>query len=324
MHLELAKPPAGNGGEESLAGEVSSVSNVGAAVLGGERESFPRSRKFLHALSLGLTELCFPPTCVFCHGVMDAGAGFQKVSGGALSPASGLCLDCRRLISQAAIRHSCLRCGRQIPETSNTGQPVPEASLANPGTGPGAGLGDRVCEECEKKPGAIDRVFVLGMYREVLRESVVACKRMGYQPLAANLGDLLGLKIKECFDARAIGAVTYVPSHWTRRLRRGGVPTLEMARRVARVLDRPFVPLLKCLRRTEKQGMLTDKQRRTNVRGAFVARKGYALRERRILVVDDVWTTGSTLLEAAEQLSQGYDAEIFAAVIARAVGTHTG
>ena len=300
------------------------MGEVDTVVVGVENERFPRSRNFLRSLNLGLMDLCFPPTCVFCHGVMGAGAGFQRNSAGPFSPASGLCLECRRLITQTAIPYSCLRCGRQIPSFLKAGKLIPGEGVTGSNEVLSAvDLGGELCGECEQKSGAIDRVFVLGMYREVLREAVVTYKRMRYLPLAANLGDLLGLKIRESFDARAIGAVTYVPSHWTRRLRRGGVPTLEMAQRVARVLDRPFVPLLKCLRRTEKQGMLTDKQRRTNVRGAFVARKGYALRERRILVVDDVWTTGSTLLEAAEQLSQGYDAEVFAAVIARAVGTHT-
>lgn len=296
---------------------------------------------FLRALGLGLTELCFPPTCVFCHGVMEAGAGFCVPCDDGLGPANGFCVDCRRLIRQVGIRHSCLRCGRQIPAIGTVGVQWPklnaetdsadsltesnefrEEVLMRPQLK--GGIGGEFCEDCKDNPGPIERVFVLGAYREALREAVVACKRMGYQPLAANLGDLLALKIKVGFDVQAIGAVTYVPSHWTRRLRRGGSPTVELARRVAKVLDRPFVPLLKCLRRTEKQGMLTDKERRTNVRGAFVARKGYALRERRILVVDDVWTTGSTLLEAADQLRRGYDAEVFAAVVARAVGSHSG
>ena len=253
----------------------------------------------------GVTDLCFPPTCVFCHGVMDWEREIiRDRTAAAVEPlGGGFCVECRSLIAKSAIHHACRYCGQVLPASEVTGITT--------------------CKGCSKQPGPIERVVALGAYQQVLREAVVASKRMGYSALSANLGDLLGLKIREAFDGLRMGAVTYIPSHWSRRLRRGGVPTIELARRVARVIDCPCVPLLTCVRRTEKQGMLTDKQRRKNVQGAFIARKGYALKEPRILIVDDVWTTGSTVREAAKGLRQGYDAEVYAAVVARAVGTHT-
>lgn len=272
-------------------------------------EWFAKPRELVSVIGTGLIEICFPPTCVFCHGVMEIEkrsiftSSTDSCHSHCRTLGSGFCAECRSLIERSAIRHACYRCGQVLPPVELVGM--------------------ETCVECQVRPSPISRMFLLGAYQQVLREAVVASKRMGYLPLAANLGDLLGLKIREAFDGTPIGAVTYVPSHWSRRLRRAGTPTLELASRVARVIGSPLVPLLKCVRRTEKQGMLTDRERRKNVQGAFVARKGYALREQRILVVDDVWTTGSTLREAAEQLRQGYDAEIFAAVVARAVGTHS-
>jgi predicted amidophosphoribosyltransferase len=183
-------------------------------------------------------------------------------------------------------------------------------------------MAGQICPQCDKAKSSIDRLVVLGEYREILREAVIACKRMSFSPLAANLGDLIAFKIREVAKPSDFGAVTYVPSHWYRRMKRGGVPTCEIARRVASGLGVPLANLLTINRQTAKQGMLGDRERRENVSGAFGVKKGYALRAPRILVVDDVWTTGSTIREVAKQLRQRYDAEIWATVVARAIGSH--
>jgi predicted amidophosphoribosyltransferase len=293
----------------------------------------------------GMTDFCFPPTCVFCQGPFDrrpheSGRSRElSASPGERSPyfqvsaencGKDLCNACLKLFLHHAGESTCRHCGHVIPHLP---RPItlpsghnhsPEKRVAPAHSERESPLRPDICLECSKDPGHVQRVFVLGPYRKALREAVVACKRMGFLPLAANLGELLGLRIRDSFDAKSIGAVTYIPAHWTRRLRRGGIPTREICHRVASVIGVPVLPLLAMTRRTAKQGMLSDKERRRNVRGAFKVKKGYALRQRRILIVDDVWTTGSTLREAAEQLCQGYDAEILAAVVARAVGTHQG
>ena len=293
----------------------------------------------------GMTDFCFPPTCVFCQGPFarrwaengrshELSASSSKQSlffhASAENCGKGLCNACLKLFLHHAGAATCRHCGHMIPNLPKPST-LPNGHNQLPETFVAPGQSDResplrpyICLDCAKDPGQVQRVFVLGPYREALREAVVACKRMGYLPLAANLGELLGLRIRDAFDAKSIGAVTYIPAHWTRRIRRGGIPTREICHRVAAVIDVPVLPLLTMTRRTAKQGMLTDKERRRNVRGAFKVKKGYALRQRRILIVDDVWTTGSTLREAADQLCQGYDAEILAAVVARAVGTHQG
>lgn len=157
-----------------------------------------------------------------------------------------------------------------------------------------------------------------------MREAVVAAKRLSFQPLTLALGEMLGERVREAWGAVPIGAVTFVPSHWMRRWGRGGCPAELLAVQVGRVIEAPVIPLLRSRRRTAKQGTLGDAERRTNVRGAFRVKKGYALLAPRVLVVDDVWTTGATLQEAARVIRQGYDAEVFAAVVARAIGTHDG
>ncbi len=166
-------------------------------------------------------------------------------------------------------------------------------------------------------------MIALGAYRDALREAVIACKRMTFAPLAMALGRLLAQKLAKELETTPLDAVTFIPSHWTRRVQRGGLPTQLIADQIGNQLRVPVVSLLRARRRTAKQGMLEDAERRQNVRDAFRAIKGYALPQRRVLIVDDVWTTGSTMREAARVLEQQYQVEVLAAVVARAVGTHT-
>ena len=252
----------------------------------------------LRFLLSGFADLCYPPTCVLCHGPL-------RLEGGAGGPDS-LCGDCWATLRATAVDSACDRCCRPQPPVS--------AQIDQP----------PLCPACGQRSGAVQRSVALGMYRDVMREAVVAAKRLSFQPLALALGELLGERVRRRWQAVPIGAVTFVPSHWTRRCGRGGCPAELLARQVGRAIEAPVLPLLRSSRRTAKQGTLGDAERRTNVCGAFRAKKGYALLAPRVLLVDDVWTTGATLEEAAKAIGQGYDAEVFAAVIARAIGSHDG
>lgn len=254
----------------------------------------------------GVTDIFYPPTCVFCYGSMTP----ELYSNNKIKTNVELCDGCLAHIRGVAICNPCWKCAIAVPNLT-TADTVQLADLV-----------PVCCPKCEKSKKNIERLVVLGEYREILREAVIACKRMSYSPLAASLGDLIALKIREVAQPADFGAVTFVPSHWYRRMKRGGIPTREIARRVAAGLGVPMVSLLTNTRQTEKQGMLGDRQRRKNVSGAFGVKKGYALKVPRILIVDDVWTTGSTICEVAKQLRQGYDAEIWATVVARAIGSH--
>lgn len=273
-----------------------------------------RSARFLID---GFSELCFPPACVLCHGPLEIDDSRGDESGN-----SSLCAECEASLRATATVAACDRCARPQPPPSTA---PPEASARAPrsGAAPSWGSQPLLCLPCRKSRSKIDRTVALGMYRDVMREAVVAAKRRAFQPLALGLGELLGNRVRTAIGETPIGAVTFIPSHWTRRFHRGGCPAQLLAGQVGRAVGAPVLPLLRCTRRTAKQGTLDDASRRINVRGAFTAKKNYALLVPRVLVVDDVWTTGSTLQEAAGVIRQRYDAEVFAAVVARAMGTHS-
>ncbi len=109
--------------------------------------------------------------------------------------------------------------------------------------------------------------------------------------------------------------------HWSRRLRRGTSSADVLAEVFARHLGVPSAERLLVRRRnTLPQFNLPPKKRFTNVRGAFGISAGYDLLAERVLLVDDILTTGATCHEVAKTLRRAGARHISVVVVARAVG----
>ncbi len=134
--------------------------------------------------------------------------------------------------------------------------------------------------------------------------------------LAAPLGALLATAAS-AYSGRC-DRVVPVPLHRTRLVERGFNQAALIARPLSRALGVPLdVRILRRVRPTPPQAGLDAMRRVENVRGAFVARSAEALR---ILVVDDVRTTGSTLAECARSLRDAGASEVCTLSLAAAVG----
>jgi predicted amidophosphoribosyltransferase len=102
--------------------------------------------------------------------------------------------------------------------------------------------------------------------------------------------------------AYAADLVTCVPTSWPRRWRRGFDLAEEAAAGFARRLRRPFRPLLRKAWLAPAQAGLAEGRRRRLPASAVAVRRGLRLDGEAILLVDDVWTTGTTLLRCAQAL----------------------
>lgn len=312
-------------------------------------------------VGLGVLELCFPATCVLCCGPLEERGRFEgcgPIEGQSRGAAAwlrdrSLCGECSGVLRGSVIESGCWGCGRRLaelaswrvedevyeadlppgvlfnvePEFERSGESTAEVDASGGdlrlGEASGRGDGKRpLCFHCRREPSSVSRTIALGGYQDVLREAVLASKRLSFAPLAMALGRMLGRKISEQLSGPPLDVVTFIPSHWTRRCSRRGVPTQVIAGEVGRELGVRVRPLLRSCRRTQKQGMLTDSERGPNVRDAFRVKSRYALAHRRVLIVDDVWTTGSTLREAARVLRLAGSEDVMAGVVARAVGQH--
>jgi predicted amidophosphoribosyltransferase len=133
------------------------------------------------------------------------------------------------------------------------------------------------------------------------------------------LGDLLAMTQRGELARWHPDAVVAIPMHWSRRMWRGVHSAEIVAGRLAAHLDVPLAShLLVRRRRTAPQARLAPSRRKANVRGAFGARASRDLARARLLLVDDIMTTGATLNEAAKTLLDAGADAVGAAVVARA------
>jgi ComF family protein len=233
---------------------------------------------------LGL-DLVYPPVCAYCLEAMEPGS------------LASLCPACRAAVVET--RPACPRCG----------------ALAR------AGGQQHDCPSCNHRRFHFDRVWRLGIYHSALRSAVLRMKRPTGHPLAVALGDLLAELAGSRLAALQVDVVVPVPMHWTRKAWRGTNSAEAIARRLAGHLRLPMRPgLLKRCRRTAPQASLPRSRRRANVRGAFRARNHADLPGARILLVDDIMTSGATVNEAAKTLRHCGARFVGVAVLARAEG----
>ncbi len=157
------------------------------------------------------------------------------------------------------------------------------------------------CELCRRGLRGFDAAYSFGAYEDTLRELIHLFKYGRIRPLAGRLGELMVSAIPrdQTFDL-----VVPVPLHWRRRLERGFNQSELLARAVARRYGARPVNAVRRKRSTAAQAGLSNAKRRSNVAGAFVVRRTAALDGRRVLLVDDVMTTGATLGSCAAALKR--------------------
>jgi predicted amidophosphoribosyltransferase len=152
-----------------------------------------------------------------------------------------------------------------------------------------------------------------------MRSAVLAAKRPGGDSAAAWLADRLWKLRAAELAPLGIDLVIPVPQHWTRRVVAPQNAAESIARRLAARLNAPFRRhILVKTRRTPKQTSLAPSARRENLRGCFHSLR--PLHGRRVLLVDDVLTTGTTANRASRALLDVGAEAVWVAAPARGVG----
>lgn len=224
--------------------------------------------------------------------------------------AKGLCPGCLGRIPRVAPPF-CLRCGRPLR-----------------GGGVGAGGrhstdpdGAELCRPCLNAPYLFSVARAPGVYEGALRDYIHRVKFGADRALGEALGEFLAGSAPRFRELWPVDAVIPVPLHPARLVERGFNQAEVLARAVANRVAKPlWTHVLERIRPTAAQARLAVESRRANVWGAFRVREAGALAGKRILLVDDVLTSGATAGEAARVLLRAGAAEV--KVLCLAVGAY--
>ncbi|MBI5683320.1 MAG: ComF family protein [Deltaproteobacteria bacterium] len=163
-----------------------------------------------------------------------------------------------------------------------------------------------VCGRCIKKKPKFTMARSIGIYEDVLMDAVHKLKYNGKTSLAKPLGLLMAEKLSSAFSLEPKAfLIVPVPLHKKRLKERGFNQSLLLAREVAKTHHIHLDYLnFKRIRYTEPQINLKDKDRLKNVKGAFSVKDALIFKGKKILLIDDVYTTGATVTECVKVLKK--------------------
>lgn len=198
---------------------------------------------------------------------------------------------------------------------------------------------DLICPQCTNlsiggltHPGcersySLDGLWSLGIYRGALKKTI---QKLKYDPalvsdFAPVLVDIvvdywikyqpfIYMEIKKSKK----WVVVSVPLHWYKENKRGFNQSELLGQMLSKKLGLDYCDILKRIRNTKSQVKLKGRERQHNISGAFVVTSDYTLNPAPYtLLIDDVWTTGSTLRECCRILKQAGVKKVWALTLAR-------
>jgi len=224
----------------------------------------------------------------------------------------------------------CPLCGSPV-DSHSAGGPCPsclsEIRFFSSPRCPRCGIGfssaaerDHLCSRCLAGEWSFTAARAVGPYEGRIVEAVSRFKFGGVARLAGPLGTLLVEHVDPAFPFSDLDLVVPVPLHPRRLRERGFNQSLLLARQVSK---RQSIPLdftsLQRVRQTAPQTRLSGPERRKNVRGAFRVTAPESVAGRRVLLVDDVFTTGATIQECTESLLEAGAKEVCVLTLARVI-----
>jgi ComF family protein len=245
-------------------------------------------------------------------------------------------LDILRRVGRAALDAVlpplCLLCGDQVADPAALcarcwaklrwlGDPLCEQCGAPFEFDPAQGRAEILrCAACTAAPPRFDRARAVVVYDDTSKALVLGYKhadRLHATPAFAGWLQRAGQELVDGCDA-----IAPVPLHWLRFAWRRYNQAAELGRKLAGASRKRFIPdLLRRRRHTQSQGKLSRSARLRNVQGAFAVnpRRISGLAGARILLIDDVFTTGATVEECARVLKRSGAAQVDVLTLARVV-----
>lgn len=182
--------------------------------------------------------------------------------------------------------------------------------------------GHRLCKRCleltHAPPSTVTlihrglEIYYFGIYKELLRDFILSYKYQNHDSLHKEFAQMIARTIK--FNHLDFDYITYVPATKSAKKKRGYDHMNLIAKRISKMLDIPFVQTMKAVRETDQ---LVAKNREEAVKGKFILLDNLPnFSTKSILIIDDVYTSGSTMREAIKTLEYLKPKEVIPIVIA--------
>ncbi len=222
---------------------------------------------------MGILEILYPARCPVCHGILKG--------------RDGICPECRKRLHYIK-EPKCKKCGKQIEKAEQ-----------------------EYCRDCMRFPHAFDRGAAIFAYDDIMRRSISMFKYHNRREYAKVYAAEMYRHGARFLRQASPDVILPVPIH-RQKLRQRGFNQAELvAKELGKLLHIPVDT--KYLIRKEKttpQKELTRHQRKANLREAFVvAEKGKYYK--RVLLIDDIYTTGATMDAVSEILKENKTKNVF-------------
>jgi ComF family protein len=245
--------------------------------------------KWLMHAGNALTSVFFPAGCRICEQLLMRSSRVP------------ICEECWASVQRLSGKQ-CVVCGLNL-----------EGLTADEGN-------ELVCPLCREKTYGFDRARSYGLYQGELVRAILLLKFEQMAPMGEKFAGWLEELVRREPELLEADVVVPVPLHRQREKERGYNQAAMIAKPLAKRLKLPYqAALLVRTRPRPNKHILNEEERWASVRGAFATRRGSQVDKRRVLLVDDVLTTGATLDACARALREAGAKSVIGLTVARAV-----
>ena len=233
-----------------------------------------------------ILRLLFPETCPFCGEIVPSERVLTISVKGTKTRSDRICPSCRKKLVYIG-EPRCMRCGKPVPDETK-----------------------EYCADCENNTHEYTRGLALWIYDDLTANAIYRFKYHNKRYYGDVFAREMADRFRENVRRWKIDKIFYVPTGKKKMRARGYNHAELLAVRLGRILSLPVDHRLVRLRDTDPQKKMTAQERKRNLMDAF-AYKGKGTLSGNVLVIDDIYTTGSTIDGVAKVLKCAGAAKVY-------------
>lgn len=214
------------------------------------------------------------------------------------------CLYCNRN-SASLLCESCINQIQLIPE--NSCNICKSTKLKN-----------NICFECSERPRLFKKLITIGVYNGILKNSIYRLKYEAEKDFSKAFGELLSKELLKNKDIK-VDYVTSIPLHKNKLKERGFNQAELIARNFSIKSNLSYLEIFDRVIYTKPQYTLSLQERENNLKEAFSIKTKKSLKNKNIILIDDIFTTGTTINEACKLLLSNDVKDIYILSVARSL-----